>query len=101
MVPGWTLFLRLPVSGLEGGSFMGCVLAGCRGEAWLKKGLPRSKWRCPSSLAVTSQARRPGMDRVVIGVDPHKKSVTFEARDRREVLRATGTFLPMPAATGC
>ncbi len=41
------------------------------------------------------------MDRVVIGVDPHKKSVTFEARDSREILRATGTFLPMPAATGC
>lgn len=32
------------------------------------------------------------MDRVVIGVDPHKKSVTFEARDAREILRATGTF---------
>lgn len=43
VVPGWTLFLRLPVSGLEGGSFMGCVLAGCRGEAWLKKGLLSSK----------------------------------------------------------
>jgi transposase len=32
------------------------------------------------------------VDRVVIGVDPHKKSVTFEARDSREVLRATGSF---------
>jgi transposase len=32
------------------------------------------------------------VDRVVIGVDPHKKSVTFEARDAREVLRATGSF---------
>jgi transposase len=32
------------------------------------------------------------VDRVVIGVDPHKKSVTFEARDSREILRATGTF---------
>ena len=32
------------------------------------------------------------MDRVIIGVDPHKKSVTFEARDGREVLRATGCF---------
>ncbi len=32
------------------------------------------------------------MDRVIIGVDPHKKSVTFEARDSREALRATGCF---------
>jgi transposase len=30
------------------------------------------------------------VDRVVIGVDPHKLSVTFEARDAREILRATG-----------
>ena len=32
------------------------------------------------------------MDLVMIGVDPHKRSVTIEARDRREVLRATGSF---------
>ena len=32
------------------------------------------------------------MDRVVIGMDPHKRSVTIEARDVREVLRATGRF---------
>jgi transposase len=32
------------------------------------------------------------MDRVFIGVDPHKLSVTFEARDSREILRATGRF---------
>ena len=32
------------------------------------------------------------MDLVVIGMDPHKRSVTIEARDAREVLRATGTF---------
>jgi transposase len=30
--------------------------------------------------------------RVVIGVDPHKLSVTFEARDSREILRAKGEF---------
>ncbi len=30
------------------------------------------------------------MDRVVIGVDPHKRSATIEARDTREILRATG-----------
>jgi transposase len=32
------------------------------------------------------------MDRVVIGVDPHKRSVSIEARDGREVLLATGRF---------
>jgi transposase/MFS family permease len=30
--------------------------------------------------------------RVMIGVDPHKQSVTIEARDGREILRAAGTF---------
>jgi transposase len=32
------------------------------------------------------------VDKVFIGVDPHKLSVTFEARDTREILRATGRF---------
>jgi len=32
------------------------------------------------------------MGRVVIGVDPDKLSVTIEARDNREMLRATGRF---------
>jgi hypothetical protein len=32
------------------------------------------------------------MDRVIIGVDPHKLSVTIEARDSQEILRATGQF---------
>jgi hypothetical protein len=30
------------------------------------------------------------MDRVIIGVDPRKLSVTIEAGDNREILRATG-----------
>jgi hypothetical protein len=38
-VLGRTLFSRLPVSGFGRGSFMACVPVGCRGEAWLKKGL--------------------------------------------------------------
>ncbi len=41
-VPGWALSLRLPTV-VGCGSFMACVLARCRGEAWLKKGLPSSK----------------------------------------------------------
>ena len=32
------------------------------------------------------------MDQVVIGVDPRKLSVTIEARDDREILRASGRF---------
>jgi len=32
------------------------------------------------------------MDRVIIGVDPHKLPVTIEARDNREILRAAGRF---------
>jgi transposase len=32
------------------------------------------------------------MDRVIIGVDPSELSVTIEARDNREILRATGRF---------
>ena len=32
------------------------------------------------------------MDRVIIGVDPAKLSVTIEARDNREILRAAGRF---------
>jgi transposase len=32
------------------------------------------------------------VDRVIIGVGPHKLSVTIEARDNREILRATGQF---------
>ena len=38
VVPGGTLFLRLPAVG-ERGSSMACGLAGHRGEAWLKRGL--------------------------------------------------------------
>jgi transposase len=32
------------------------------------------------------------LDQVIIGVDPQKLSVTIEARDNREILRATGRF---------
>jgi len=42
-VPGRALFLAAARLGHERGSFLACALAGCRGEAWLKKGLPSSK----------------------------------------------------------
>jgi transposase len=32
------------------------------------------------------------MDRVLIGMDPHKRTVSIEVRDEREVLRATARF---------
>jgi transposase len=32
------------------------------------------------------------MDRVLIGMAPHKRSVAIEAPEAREVLHATGTF---------
>ena len=41
-VSGGTLSSWLPVSFFERGSFMVCGLAGRRGEAWLKRGLPSS-----------------------------------------------------------
>ena len=76
---------------------MACGPAGHRGEAWLEKGLlfarnSVARPRCPEIVRGEEEAAV--MDRVIIGVDPHKRSVTFEARDTREVLRLTGT-LPM------
>jgi hypothetical protein len=73
---------------------MACGPVVHRGEACLKKSVLCSKQRGPSSLteATWSRVRRTVMDRVVIGIDPHKRPVTIEARDTREVLRATGRF---------
>ena len=42
-VADWTLLFAAARLGLVRDPFMGCVLAGCRGEAWLKKGLLSSK----------------------------------------------------------
>ena len=42
-MPGRVLSLRLPAWSDGRGSFLACILAGCRGEAWLKKGLLSSK----------------------------------------------------------
>ena len=41
--PAGRSFLRLPACSEGCGSFLACVLAGCRGGAWLKKGLPSWK----------------------------------------------------------
>jgi hypothetical protein len=42
-VLGWALSSRLPSWVAGRGSFTACAPVGCRGEAWLKKGLPSSK----------------------------------------------------------
>jgi hypothetical protein len=69
---------------------------------------------CPARNSVARPGRqgdRPGgeevvrvVDRVVIGAGPRKLSVTFGARDAREILRATGRFgtdpRQLPAAAG-
>jgi hypothetical protein len=41
--PARRSLLRLPAWGDGCGSYLACGLAGCRGEAWLKKGLLSSK----------------------------------------------------------
>ncbi len=74
---------------------MACGPAGHRGEVVAQEGTAPLETALP---ALASQSRRfsegevAAMDRVVIGVDPHKRSVTIEARDAQEVLRAVGTF---------
>ena len=76
---------------------MACGPAGHRGEAWLEKGLLSLVTALPVLADVVlrrGEEEAAVMDRVIIGVDPHKRSVTFEARDTREVLRVVGT-LPM------
>jgi transposase len=72
---------------------MACVLAGCRGGAWLKKGLPALEVALPAlARSPVVECEEAVMDRVIIGVDPHKRSVSIEARDGREALLATGRF---------
>jgi hypothetical protein len=70
-----------------------CPSGPLKPEAWLEKGLPALE----VALPVLARSRRwrneeAVMDRVIIGVDPHKRSVSIEARDGREVLLATGRF---------
>ena len=89
------------------GSLIGCPSLGSI-LVWLSHlvcGPVRARWRGVAGegsaqletalpvLADTAsrvEVRRTVMDRVVIGMDPHKRSVTIEARDTREVLRTTG-----------
>ena len=66
------------------------------GFALLEVAVPVLADRCP--------ARRGGRcvmtkDQVAIGMDPHKRSMTIEARDARELLRATGRSAPTTAST--
>ena len=57
---------------------------GHRGEAWLEKGLLSLVTALPvlaDEVVRRGEEEATAMDRVIIGVDPHKRSVTFEARD--------------------
>jgi hypothetical protein len=61
---------------------MACGPAGYRGEAWLEKGLLSLVAALPVLAdQPTSAVGRGGavMDRVIIGGQVHKRSVTFEA----------------------
>ena len=40
----------------------------------------------------SARGREPGMGRVMVGVDPHKKSVTIEAVDDQGRVLGTGRF---------
>jgi hypothetical protein len=64
-------------------------VAGCG----LKKGLPALEVALPVlARSLVVECEEAVMDRVIIGVDPHKRSVSIEARDGREALLATGRF---------
>jgi len=71
---------------------LACVLAGHRGEVWLKEGPARLEVALPASPNDTSRGEEADMGGVVIGVDPHKASATIEVVDEREIVRATGRF---------
>jgi transposase len=58
-----------------------------------QEGFAQLEVALPVLADVCNWSEEAGMaDRVIIGVDPHKLSVTFEARDTREILRAAGRF---------
>jgi transposase len=73
---------------------MACVLAGHRGEVWLKRVCPA---RSSAALLVVrgdvdSEGEVSLMSRVVIGMDPHKRSATIEVLDEREQVLQVGRF---------
>ena len=66
---------------------MACGPAGHRGEGVAREGSALLVTALPvlaDEQSVRGRGEETVMDRVVIGVDPHKRSVTFEARDTRE-----------------
>src|SRR3954454_17692618 len=70
---------------------------GCRDEVWLKRGLPFARGST-ARLAVPLSARTAEceggseMERVIIGVDPHKLSATIEVVDHEESVLGSGRF---------
>ena len=87
------------------GSLMACVVPDAAGREWLKQGLLCSKQRCPPDPIMVSIRRYCGMaeqelqQRVVIGMDPHKRSVTAAATARLANIRGVmSTRERVPAA---
>jgi transposase len=67
------------------------------GREWLEKGLLCSKQRCPPDPSSVSIRRSKGMadreeQRVVIGMDPHKRSVTIEVMNGDEIVFGGGRY---------
>ena len=72
-----------------------------QGQERLKRGLPSSKPRCPpGSTTTTVRASEEGVststtaERVVIGMDPHKRSATIEVMSGDESIRGGGRLNP-------
>ena len=79
------------------GSLMACVVPDTAGREWLKKGLLCSKQRCPPDpihsviiQEVLGMAEQEQQQRVVIGMDPHKRSVTIEVMTSDETVPLAG-----------
>jgi ribulose bisphosphate carboxylase small subunit len=87
-----SLSLRLSTSIRGCDSHLACAHRLPPGE-WLKRGLFQLKVALPSLIGINQVAatgRSQRMSRVVIGMDPHKRSATIEAIDQRENILTQG-----------
>src|SRR4051812_36011029 len=76
---------------------MACASRSPLGREWLKKGLLCSKQRCPLDPTTSDRQGRKQMTsapvpRVVVGMDPHKRSVTIEVMTADELVVGGGRF---------
>lgn len=73
------------------GSLMACAAPGTAGRERLKRGLPCSKQRCPP-CSTDYRLKGDIVEHVVIGMDPHKRSVTIEVITGAEKILAKRRF---------